>query len=264
MVLIKKYVDHGKNGLYLVGKIHMIDPELVFEISVEKNKISEIKDGLVFITNILPDGTTDREKKRVYFFNKTVKQMCEENLFIHFNDIRSITLTKFFEPSFRSDFWIVEDKIDLFLKVCERMYNKTDYNFVISIKKKDGSEKIRTFLDHSYLDYINSINNIDTGEESSYLQITIDNIKCYEPDVWIEKVEEMFYEVEDFAVRLNTIIEGFLNTPGMLFKKVKNGIPFGLWLVSQFIDTEDEYSEKIMVTKQKLGKLFFDSSEIFG
>ena len=256
MVLINKYVDHGRNGLYMTEikkSKKKLGKELIFEIEVKDQECIEILDGFRCISLV----NLDQKKKIIFHCKEITKQLCEDNLFIHLSHMRGITLTKFFEHRYRSEFWNIEDKIELFLKVCERMYNKIDYNFVISIKRKDGSENIKTFVDNSYIDYINKVNN------DSYIQVTIDNVKCYDPDFWIKKIEEMYYEVENFAERLNVVIESFLTTPGMLFKKLKNGIPFGLWLVSQFIDTGDDHNEKITITKQKLGQMFFEEPNVF-
>lgn len=261
MGLICKYIDHGRNGLYITESTTMpikkVDPELILEIDVSSSNQQEIMCGIQEFSEIRFDESSDQKKKIHVGFVNITKQLCEDNLFIHFNSLRHITLTKFFQPRFRFDFWNVEDKIELFLKVCERMYNKSDYNFVISIKRQDGTEKIRTFRDNGYLDYISRI------DRNTYFQVTIDNVKVYNPEEWVTKVEEMYYAVENFAERLNTMIEGFLATPGLLFKKLNSGIPFGLWLVSQFIDTGDDHIEKIMITKQKLGKMFFENDLIF-
>ena len=261
MDLICKYIDHGRNGLYITETTttpsSKIEPELVLEIDVRRSSQQEITNGIIEFSEIRFDETSDQQKKILVGFVNITKQLCEDNLFIHFNSLRHITLTKFFQPRFRFDFWNVEDKIELFLKICERMYNKHDYDFVICIKRQDGTEKIRTFRDNTYLDYISRI------DRDTYFQVVIDNVKSYNPEAWVKHVEEMYYEVEDFADRLNTMIEGFLVTPGILFKKLSNGIPFGLWLVSQFIDTGDDHIEKIMVTKQKLGKMFFENDLIF-
>ena len=252
--MIKKYVDHGRNGLYLTelttNKLNLekIDSQLILEISADEFKEKEILEGIELVINTIEDDNT---KKITYNFKAIVKQMCEENLFIHSNIVRSTTLAKFFKKDFK---WNTEDKSELFLKVCERMYNKIDYNFVICVKRRNGLENIITFRDHTYLEYISNLG-CDT-----YIQIIIDNINSHDTDNWVRKVEEMYYEVDDFSKRLNNLIKEFLETPGILFKKLKNGIPFGLWLVSQFIDTGDSLD---ISTRQRLGQIFFERSDIF-
>lgn len=242
-MLFKKYVNHSRNGLYVVSGFPTKELEYVSDIEdVSREDIEER----------IPCYTSDDKKLLCRRFRDFFRKLCEDNVYIHINGQREIYLRKFFSKRYR---WDGNDKTDIFLKLCERMYNKTEYSFVISIKRKDGRDIIETFQDTGYLDFIRN-------QTDSYLQVKVDNINCFDAESWSLKVEEMFYQVEDFGERLIRLIDNFLETPGMLFKKIKNGVPFGLWLVGQLIDNVDD-NDRIIITKEKLGLLFFQSRSVF-
>ena len=258
--MISIYINHSKNGLYITNESVIskeYDVELTSHIVSERDIIESTLITSQFIdafSNVNGVNGDDQKKKAVHNMKINVKDYCDNIYSVSNNPQRISLLKKLFCKNLSE-----EDRSDMFLKLVKRMFNKDNYNIVIWHKNRYNiKDPVITFKDETYLEYVKrKIDNCDVSHE-----LRIENINVHDVEKMTISIEDIYYKSSTFDSQLYKMVKSFSDeSPGIFFKKLNDGVPFGMWLLLKTIETEN--NNLIIECRKVIGYLFFDDEHIF-
>lgn len=256
------YVNHSKNGLYVAVETNEVvnfknyNVEPTHHVITRNDIIRALNIAASFLRCYVDSqqGEMDSTKNAYHKIKHHFKDYCDTHYGVSSQVHRMTFLRKMMKTGLCN-----EDRSRLFLKLISQMYNKEDYNFVIWSTNRHGEEDMAmTFKEDEGMKYIqNKMNSSDTFQD-----IKIENIKHHDLEEKVSNIEDAYYGGAEFGPWFSKFLtEMSEKNPGIFFKKMEDGVPFGLWLLAKTIENENN---KLMIFLRRIiGKIMFDDEHIF-
>lgn len=254
------YINHSKNGLYITGKEKDFKH---FNVEPTDDTVSsqDIIDASTSVTRFIEAFQThadtsvletDTTKKLEDDMKHYFKDFCDSIYGVCGCYNRFRLLGQLMVPVLSK-----EDSSECFLKLTRRMYNRINYNIVIWCTDRHGkSDPAMTFREDEYMDHILKKMNDSTRA------VKIEYIKNHDLKNLVSSIENAYYEMVDFDPWLENLLNKLKNeTPGIFFKKMDDGVPFGMWIIAKTIETQS--NNIIAGLRKTIGQLLFDNEYIF-